>query len=208
MASSTQEDDDRPGSWKRSMYDAREQARAALAECSGPHIDNWQSVEAPNVVQYLHAQTLDYYRHIAPKAEEIDEERWNDPLLSVSVPETQTIEVGMTNWYGDYELDDVLSNAKWVDKPVVLASLRDDWQKDATAAIEIVITDRATRTETREYRQYDLTLPPAACEAILGALDECLEELGWLPEVTGETPRTQIDDDLIQEVKRWQKQNL
>lgn len=196
------------GSWKRSMYQARQLARDALAECSGPHIDSWQAINAPNVVQYLHAQTLDYYRHIAPKADELDEDLWEDELLRVRVPQTQQIEAGMTNWYGDYDLDDVLDQAKWTEKPVVLESLREEWQETATASIEIIVEHRATEAREVEHRQYDLHLPPAACEAVLGRLDTCLEKLGWLPEVQGETPRTKIDEDLIEEVEKWQKQNL
>lgn len=182
MASDWNDPDPAEDAWKRSMLDARQQARDALAECSGPHIDPRQAVNCPGVVQFLHAKTLDYYRHIAPKSDGLPDELWNAELTTVSVPATQRVEGGMTNWYGDYDIEGVLENARWTEKPVQLASLREKWQENATAAIEIVIDHRATEEQTREYEQYDLYLPPIACESVIAQLDKCLDNLKWLPE--------------------------
>lgn len=168
--------------WKRAMLDARQGARDALAECSAPGIDNWRSVDAPQIVQFCHAKTMDYYRHISPKASGLPEELWKTEITRVAVPAPQQIEAGMTNWYGDYELDGVLSEADWTEKPVTLDTLREEWQETSTVDIEIHIENRATGEVTVEQQRFDIHLPPAACEAVIQRLDECLDDLKWLPD--------------------------
>lgn len=176
------EPDPAQDAWKRSMLDAREQAREALSECATPAIDNENAVNAPELVQYLHSQTLDYYRHIAPKAATLQSDVWERELTTVRVPETQTIDGGTTNWHGDYDVDDVLGQASWTHKPVQLETLRQEWQRDTRVIVGIEIVHRATGDEILEHREFTLHLPPAACEEVIGALDECLDDLRWLPE--------------------------
>lgn len=168
--------------WKRAMLDARQGARGALAECSAPHIDNWQAVEAPQIVQFCHAKTMDYYRHISPKAPGLPDELWREQVTAVRVPRSQQIEAGITNWYGEYELDGILSKAGWVEKPVTLDTLREEWQEQSTVDIEVLIDDRATGQVQHELQRFDIHLPPAACEAVIQRLDKCLDDLKWLPE--------------------------
>lgn len=168
--------------WKRSLLDARHGAREALAESVRPEIDNWQAIDTPQVVQYCHAKTMDYYRHIAPKAAGLPSELWSDPVTEVRVPDTQQIDAGLTDWYGRYELDDILDDAERTEKPVALDTLREEWQENATADIEVQVENRATGETEQEYRRFDLYLPPAACDAVIQRLDECLENLNWLPE--------------------------
>lgn len=173
--------------WKRSLLDARERAREALAECSGPHVETWQAINTGEVVQYLHAETLDYYRHLAPKSAEFPDNLWKETLVEVNVPKTQRLRAGMTDWYGGYDTNDILDRAEWAAKPVTLDNLRDEWLANATASIEIIVDHRSTDDQDREYRQYELHLPPAASEAVIAQLDECLEYIGWLPTTTAST---------------------
>lgn len=51
-------------------------------------------------------------------------------------------------------------------------------------------------------------LPPRVIKSLFTQLDRANEEVGWLPGVQSATHRAEIDDELIQEVKEWQQENL
>ena len=175
------DEDPAKGAWKRSLLDAREQARLALSECAGSGVDNHTPVDVPELVQYCHAQTLDYYRHVAPKRDGIRGGKWDDVVATVPVPTAEPIDLGLSDWYGAYDAGELLGAAEWTTEPVSLATLP-EFARENTVQLTATVTHRATGETMTETRQVELHLPPAACDAILGQLDDCLEDLRWLPD--------------------------
>lgn len=174
-----------PDAWKRQLLEARQRACDALSECAGPHIDNWAAADVAELVQFAHAQVLAYHRHIAAQADELPSDGlWDEQLMPVRVPKTQSLDGGMTDWYGEYDLEDITEAAEMENKPVSLASLREEWSQRNRAVVTVELLDRGTGQQITEKEDFDLHLPPAACEAVLAQLDKCLDELGWLPEIT------------------------
>ena len=169
--------------WERQLVESRQLARQALAECATPEIESWNPVNVPELVQFLHAQTMDYYRHIRPKRQGIRGGKWEEPLVSVEVPQSQTVDCGMTDWYGEFDIGDVLTDAEWTAKPVALGTLREKWAQGTSVRISAEVVHRGTRERITEHRDLQLHLPPAACAAVLEQLDDCLEDLGWIPAV-------------------------
>ncbi len=199
------EDDVTKEEWKRQLHESRQLARSALSECARPAIDEWTAVNVPELVQYLHAQTLDYYRHVAPKragVQDLTDDQltgvsWDEPLCMVEVPTSQTVDAGMTDWYGDYDVGDILSEADWVKKPVTLATLRKEWQRNNRITISANVRHRVTGEEITEQETVSLHLPPAACEMVIAGLDDVLEDLKWLPEAAELTNKGE-DLDVVQ----------
>jgi len=182
MSSWGDEEDVLKEGWKRDAQAARERARDALAECSRPEIDDWNAVNAPELVQYLHGQTMDYYRHVAPKRKGISDDLWTDSLTTVQVPNDQRVDCGLTDWHGEFELGDLVEQATLSERPVRLDKLAEHWQYQTTGTIQAEVTHRATGEQLTRHRQFTIHLPPAACHAVISQLDDCLEDLEWLPD--------------------------
>lgn len=187
MSQNWNQSDQAQDAWKRQLLEARAHARDALSECATPYVDNWNPIDVPELVQFLHAQVMDFHRHIEPKADGLPEDMWKQRIVAVTVPETQSIDGGMTNHYGEYDVQGVLKKADWIEKPVALGTLRQEWQLENTVTIGITHRHRATGETITESRALSLHLPPAACEAVIAQLDRCIEDLGWLPEASDRT---------------------
>jgi hypothetical protein len=137
--------------------------------------------DGPALVQLRHAQTLDYYRHVAPKRDGIRGGKWDEVVATVPVPTAEPIDLGLSDWYGAYDAGELLGAADRTTEPVSLATLP-EFARENTVQLTATVTHRATGETMTETRQVELHLPPAACDAILGQLDDCLEDLRWLPD--------------------------
>jgi len=176
------DDDTTAESWKRSLIESRQQARDALSECASRSVSNRNAVNVPPIVQFLHAQTIDYWRHVRPKRQGILGGLWEEQITTVTVPKGGIVEQGQSDWYGNYDVGDLLQSAEWVDRPVTLGNLGTEWVDGGQVQLMAEFTHRATRETMYETQTVDIHLPPAACDRIISQLDDCLEDLRWLPE--------------------------
>jgi hypothetical protein len=60
--------------------------------------------------------------------------------------------------------------------------------------------------QTVEYRP--VILDPSEASIVLRLLDSLVQHCGWGASASGSTPRTEITEELIEEVDEWRKQNL
>lgn len=177
------DEDSQPHPWKRSLWEARRQAREMYAYIS-PDVPLSQVINAGKRQVFAHRLTLDYWSHLAPHGEKITGDHpnlWTETLLTETVPESgATIDAGRSNMYGEYDVGNIISQLPTEERPVQLSTLREVWQQQNELTFEV--TYKTTRLRESDVHRRTIHLSPRAISAVLDQLDRCLEDLNWLPE--------------------------
>lgn len=166
--------------------ETRRSAQQLLSKCdSDPRIGKYSTINVPRVVRRLHSAVLAYADQIRPKSERLREGLWKVDLMQedgrqrVEVPKSGTYDMGSTDMYGDIDFGDVLQEADTEYVEVNPNTLNRHWREGNQITLTAVA--HAGSREISEDRTYTYHLPPAACSALINHLDECVEDMDWLP---------------------------
>lgn len=162
--------------------------------------------DVPELVDYYNRLLFEYVSHLRPKREDV-EERWEAPVTEVSVPKDGTVvEVGSTDHRGGLDPESHIFEAEWTNREVSLKSLHAEWIGENHVTIDVIGYD-PYQGPIRSQVTKVLHLPVWAADAVLQQADDCLNEMGWLPQVDS-TPRTEITMEMIKEVEEWRQRTL
>lgn len=128
-------------------------------------------------------------KHAADLLDSKDDEigdHWTQPVITV----TTTYEGSSGTTVSDSYTLSLESMANWTPKPV---------------SVEKPRPGRGFTTDTENVEGH---IPPIAINRLFRQLTRVAEEIGWLPDAKSGTPRTELDEDLIEEVEAWRKQTL
>lgn len=129
-------------------------------------------------------------------------------------------EDAIDEWWDDVELSEVWTERITDVKGNLYGRGVDiDMEEEPKSGLEsLQVLDGMTQSETRELETFrgkrtetvvkPTILPYQILKDIAGTLEDAAGKLGFNPTVEEQAPRTEIDDDLLDEVKRWQQNNL
>lgn len=221
----TDSDDSNRHPWKRTAWRARDAISESLVALPA----DYPPRKAVNVHDYHEmAQTylFEYFSVFEPKkgefggdvdleeadAEELADSLWWEPLIRVRVPVDGTARL---NGDGTVLADDVpdsrvlaKAGGNVPERPVVLrlGNIRPLYQTDNTVRVNVVgWVPHQGQDERPVVVQRFLSV--AAIQAVRSQLDRCLEEAGWLPDISA-THQTEITEEMLEEVAEWREQTL
>lgn len=223
MASQTDDSNRHP--WKKNAWQSRQavsEALVALPKGYSPH----KSVAVSEYHELAQTYLFEYFSVFEPKKdqfggdidpEEVDRETIRDSLWWAPVTQVQIPVDGVVQLNGDADMlkngasdTEVFSEiAGMVPKQGVtvrLGSLRWLFQDQNTFQVDVKgwVSNQGPVSRPVSDTRY---LPVTAIHDVRRQLDECLEQAGWLPDIES-TPRTEITDEMLEEVEEWRRQNI
>lgn len=180
--SSYYKDETTDGSKSRWIEDTHEARRTALElrrEINGSLL-NHPPFDVPDVVDYYNRMVHEYASQIRPKQQMLAD-LWTEELATVNVPDSGgRVHVGQTDAFGDFGGQDPIFQIDWTDREVSLDTLRKNWQTENQVRYTVEAIDPSNGPVERVQRK-TLYLPVWACDRVVDQLNQCLNELGWLP---------------------------
>lgn len=136
-------------------------------------------IDVPQHVEFYNRALQQYAAKIRPKRDQVGE-KWNRVLAQVEVPpQGVRIDAGLADAAGEFG-DGLIYDAEWVPRDVSLSNLRTQWSANARVDYTIHGVDR-WQGEREEERTKELHIPVWAADMVYDQLNDCLNDLQWLP---------------------------
>jgi hypothetical protein len=153
-------------------------AHDLLIDSVAPEVPNYGIIDPPEVTVKLHAATLSYWHHVAPRYREVTAVDWTDnTLVELPVPASGRHDAGHTDTWGEYDTGDIWEERPRTQKPVKLGTLGLEWGSQNRVEVTVTV-DGGEEVDTLSKTLY---LPPAACRTVIEHLDRSISDLGWVP---------------------------
>lgn len=180
-------------SWLTTLSDARKNCRLQIGEAAqtvdDPHRAVWplqmsRRNTAHKQVKMAHIATIDYADQVRPYALAADDdskelELWRESLEAVDV--------------------------RGRERSLTLGTLDKKWE---SAFIDVKEAHQdELQGDVMTQTKYRLLLPVQAARLCYRQLNEIVVELGFAPEAPGGEQRTEITDELVEEVEEWRQQH-
>jgi len=191
--SKPQDQDGSKDRWIDKIHDAVEEVETLRGEIQ-PELIGTAPYDPPRQVDYYNRLVQRFTRRVRPKkrglgAHLVEEEGkdpesslWTQQVATVQVPKSgQTVEVGHANIHGEVQIDDPFQLVDWESKPVRLSNLRDWAEKQITVTVEFQKTGGSVG---KQHIRKSVYLPVFALDAAVDQLNQCLDDLGWLPDAS------------------------
>lgn len=187
-----EEQDGSKNQWVRNTHEALEECEQVREQIPSElvHVDPY---DVPKVVDVYNRAVQRFARRIRPKKKALgahlveeyghdpEESLWTQELTHVHVPVSgETVDGGTANVHGEASISDPLSHVEREPKEVRLSNLQEWSHKQVTVTVE---TDVGGQMQ-REIIRKAIFLPPTALDAVVDQLNSCMEDLGWLPDVS------------------------
>lgn len=179
-------DDESLSRWGRIFWENYEElAKSIKAVSNSSSTSLVPATTASKAIQIAERDVKHAALLLASKDHEIEEE-WKLPVATVT---TQYLDDNGRTVSSSYQLS-LKDMANWSPKPVKIE------------------TEQPGRGYTTKSTNVEGHIPPIAAKQLFGQLTRVVEEIGWLPDAKSGTPRTELDENLIEEVEQWRKQTL
>lgn len=167
--------------WIRDTHEARDDVVEVRQQIPAEYT-NTPPYDVPPIVDHFNRRIHHYASQIRPKSEAVGP-IWEKELVEVRVPPDNVEKETEPNIHGEVNTDEILEQIEWETEQVSLDDLR-DW---SSKSFELTVKYRdpsARNGKATETIQKMLYLPVYAGDRVVDALNECMNELGWLPEAT------------------------
>lgn len=183
-------EDETSGSKQKWIEDTHEARRDAIGIRNKipPELVRTPVHDPPELVDYYNRLVHQYASQIRPKSGAL-RDMWEREVATVRVPrDGESVDIGMADAWGEVDTSGAIAQLPTDDRPVSCAALRAvetgewDW---ATASFRYTVryTDPAGGPG-EIHDQKKVFLPVFALDRIMDVLNECLDELGWIPDQT------------------------
>lgn len=187
-----EEQDGSKNQWVRNTHEAlqeceqvREQIPAELV-----HVEPY---DVPKVVDVYNRAVHRFARRIRPKKKALGahlveeyghdpkDSLWTQELSKVNIPVSgETVDGGNANVHGEASVSDPLSHVDREPQVVRLSNLQEWSHKEVSVTVEFGVRGQKQQEIVRKA----IYLPPTALDAVVDQLNSCMEDLGWLPDVS------------------------
>lgn len=181
--------------WIGDTHQARQDAQQVRREIP-PEMVHTAPYDVPQLVDYYNRMLFEYHSHIRPHRDVVPD-KWDEVLERVPVPKDGAeVELEQANSRGELPAAQALARADTELREVSLANLREQWVTDNVVSITARFFDpwQGDRVETISKVLY---LPVYAGDKVRDQLNDCVEDIGWLPDPSSRNIEDTDEDDLI-----------
>lgn len=182
--------------WIDDTHRARRDAEQVRREIP-PTMVHTAPYDVPQLVDYYNRMLFEYASHIRPHRDVVPG-KWKEVLGKVRVPKDgEEVELGRANSRGELPASQALAQAPTEHREVSLANLRDRWMTDNLVTVTVRFFD-PWQGDRIEHISKVLYLPVYAGDKVRDQLNDCVEDIGWLPDPSSRDLEDNDEDDLIE----------
>lgn len=191
--SKPEQQDGSKNQWIKNTHEALDDVEELRQEIPAEYVRT-EPFDPPELVDYYNRLVHRFASRVRPKKNALgahlvldqghdpQESLWTQQITTVNVPKDgETVDVGQSNVHGEIDISDALNKVDWEAEPLRLSNLRDWNQKQVKVDVCYFVPGVGTDETTVRKSIY---LPVYALDGVVDQLNECLEDLGWLPDAS------------------------
>lgn len=191
--SKPEEQDGSKNQWIQNTHNALDEVEELRQEIPAELVDT-TPYDPPEVVDYYNRLVQRFARRVRPKKRGLgahmveehghdpEESLWTQQVAVVNLPKSgETVDVGEANVHGEIDIGDPFQLVDWETHPVRLSNLREWNEKQMTLTAEY---QKPGGAPGKKHIRKSVYLPVFALDAVVDQLNQCLDDLGWLPDAS------------------------